>query len=338
MDSKTSSLNATLPSPAAEVPTPQVAVIGAGHWGKNLVRNFHALGALAAVCDLDAEQLMRVVGGFDGEVRRTTHLKDILEDETIQGVVVATPTHTHCAIGEAVLNAGKHLYVEKPVATHAEDAERLLKLANAKDRVLMVGHLLLYHPAVIRLKHLIRQGYLGSLRYVQSERLNHNAQRQDKSVLWDLAPHDLSMLMDIIGAPPERILASTGHRTSVDGLVDVAHVELAFPGGIVGHIHTSWIHPVKQVRLIVRGSERTAVFDDTVAEGKLQIFHKDDPENTAPQESVTLSDYLTMEPLKVECQHFLNCIQQGSQPRSDGENGLMVVRILERAERKLKTA
>ncbi|MBK8191127.1 MAG: Gfo/Idh/MocA family oxidoreductase [Vampirovibrionales bacterium] len=311
--------------------TPHVAVIGCGRWGRNLARNFHYLEALGALCDLDKEHLLAVGKAYEG-IPLTSRPDKIFQNPDIDAVVIATPSHSHFALASAALQAGKHVYVEKPMAIRRDDAQALCELADQTDRILMVGHLLLYHPAVTRLRQLIEEGFLGEIRYIQSDRLNINPWRQDVSVLWDLAPHDLSMMAYLLGAQPDRIISAQGHRTSPDQRIDVAHLELAFPGGadgrpIGGHIHVSWIHPHKHVKLIVRGSERTAVLDDTLESGKLQIFRKEDD----PIPVREFADYLAIEPLKLECQHFLNCVRDNHPPRTDAADGCAIVGLLEAA-------
>jgi UDP-2-acetamido-3-amino-2,3-dideoxy-glucuronate N-acetyltransferase len=310
------------------VDTPvKVAVIGCGNWGKNLVRNFYNLEFLATICDLDKDLLAKIKKLYP-QVQVTSRFEEILENPDIDAVVISTPSHTHYRLAKAALLAGKHVYVEKPIATSALETQELYTLSEHMQKILMVGHLLMYHPVVHRLKQLIEEGYLGEIRYIQSDRLNLNPHRADRSVFWDLAPHDLSMMMYILGTGPLHIVSVNGSRTSDDQLVDIAHLELEFPDGVGGHIHNSWVHPVKQVKMIVRGSERTAVMDDTqTGSGKLQVFS-----NNSPPEMM-VPEYLTLEPLKLECQHFINCIRTGRKPKSDGVNGLEVVQILEEAER-----
>jgi UDP-2-acetamido-3-amino-2,3-dideoxy-glucuronate N-acetyltransferase len=329
-------------SPVMSTPqSPQIAVLGCGHWGKNLIRNFHYLGHLTMACDLNRESLAAVHQQFP-EVLVTTQLADVLANPSIAGVVVATPSATHFSICQQVLQAGKHCYVEKPMATRADDTQTLLDLAKATDRVLMVGHLLLYHPAVYRLQTLIADGELGDIKYIQSDRLNFNPNRQDANVLWDLAPHDLSMIGSVLQANPVQVLSASGQRTGADNRVDVAHLEVLFQSiqypnrQWTAHIHNSWIHPFKQVKLLVRGSLKTAVIDDTLPDNKLQIFTPP----TAPTASnglasAPLNQYLSIEPLKLECQHFIHCIKTGQTPKTDGLNGYHVVNVLEAAEKLL---
>jgi UDP-2-acetamido-3-amino-2,3-dideoxy-glucuronate N-acetyltransferase len=309
----------------------KVAVVGCGNWGKNLVRNFYGLEFLQAVCDLDKNVLQTLRKTYKG-IHVTTNFDELLDNPELDAIVISTPSASHYKLAKAALLAGKHVYVEKPIATSCLQTQELYALSQERNRVLMVGHLLLYHPVVNRLKQLITSGYLGRIKYVQSDRLNFNPNRQDRSVIWDLAPHDLSMMCYLLDKEPEGLVSVNGHKTSTDGLVDVAHLELIFPDGIGGHIHNSWIHPTKQVKLIVRGTERIAVIDDTLPNGKLQVFSKD----TDSKPIKEYPDYLTIEPLKLECQHFINAIRSGKTPKTDGVNGYQVVKILELAERMLE--
>lgn len=317
--------------PSEPKTTEKVAVVGCGNWGKNLVRNFHGLEFLHSICDLNKTALQALKKTCKG-VHITTDFEEILSNPVIDGVVISTPSASHYKLAKAALLSGKHVYVEKPVATSCAQTQELYTLSQELNRVLMVGHLLLYHPAVNRLKQLIASGYLGEVKYIQSDRLNFNPNRQDKSVIWDLAPHDLSMICYLLDREPDGLVSVNGHKTSTDGRVDVAHMELIFPDGIGGHIHNSWIHPTKQVKLIVRGTERIAIIDDTLGTGKLQIFGKDSESKPLKE----FPEYLSIEPLKLECQHFINCMRSGKTPKTDGVNGYHVVKILELAERMLE--
>lgn len=310
----------------------KIAVIGSGNWGRNLVRNFYGLGFLHTVCDLNEASLQELQQQYKG-LNVTTRFDAVLENPAICGVVIATPSHTHYPLAKKALLAGKHVYVEKPMATSVEHTLELNALAAEMGKILMVGHLLLYHPVVNRLRQLVQEGHLGHIQSIQSDRLNTNKFRPDKSVLWDLAPHDLSMIGYILDRDPVEIVSAIGYRNREDGLVDDAHIDLIYPGDVAGHVHISWVHPVKQVQLVVRGTERSAIIDDTQQANKLQIFHKDD--FTRPIEE--FPEYLTIEPLKLECQHFINCIRHGKPPKTDGLNGLRVVEVLEQAERLMET-
>ena len=306
----------------------KIAVIGCGVWGRNIVRNFYNLNALDTVCDIDEENLKKVTEQYEG-VHVTRDFHDIINNKAITGVVVVTPSHTHYKMVKAMLEAGKHVYVEKPISTVAQEAKDLTELANSKGLVLMVGHLLLYHPAVNRLKMLIEEGALGDIVYAQSDRLNVNYFKNDRSVMWDLAPHDVSMISYVTGKDPVRVISAIGCSSDRNEIMDITHIGIEFEDGVIGHISDSWITPRKHVTLLVRGTKATAILDDTLPEHKLVIFDNFKAGNT---QNIEL-DYLEIEPLKLECQHFISCCEKGKKARSDGENGYTVVSILEEAEK-----
>lgn len=306
----------------------KIAVIGCGVWGRNIVRNFYNLGVLDTVCDIDEENLAKVSKDYQN-VKTVKDFKEVLNNPEITGVAVVTPSHTHYKIVNEMLLAGKHVYVEKPLSTVAQEAKDLTDLANSQELILMVGHLLLYHPAVTRLKMLIEEGALGEIIYAQSDRLNVNYFKNDRSVMWDLAPHDVSMISYVTGKEPKRVISAIGCSSDNDEIMDITHIGIEFESGFIAHISDSWITPKKHVTLLVRGTKATAILDDTVAENKLQVF-----DNFAAAPSTTIQlDYLEIEPLKLECQHFISCCETGKKARSDGENGYTVVKILEEAEK-----
>ena len=306
----------------------KVAVIGMGMWGKNIVRNFYNLNVLDIVCDLDDDSLKSVQEQFPG-VKVTKDFHDIINDSSITAVAVVTPSHTHFKMVKAMLEAGKNVYVEKPISTVAEEAKVLTELAEEKGLVLMVGHLLLYHPAVNRLKMLIEEGVLGELVYAQSDRLNVNYHKNDRSVMWDLAPHDVSMIAYATGKDPVKVISAVGCSSDRNEIMDITHITVEFEGGMVGQISDSWITPQKHVTLLVRGTKATAIFDDTLPDHKLKVYDNIVPANTQDYPV----DYLEIEPLKLECQHFVHCCESGQKARSDGENGFKVISILEEAEK-----
>ncbi len=306
----------------------KIAVIGCGVWGRNIVRNFNNLNVLDTVCDIDEENLNKVIQEYP-QVKTTKDFNDIINNPEITGVAVVTPSHMHYKLVKEMLLAGKHVYVEKPISTVADEAQDLTNLANERGLILMVGHLLLYHPAVNRLKMLIDEGMLGEIIYAQSDRLNVNYFKNDRSVMWDLAPHDVSMISYVIGKEPKRVMSAIGCSSNNDEIMDITHIGIEFEGGVIAHISDSWITPKKNVTLLVRGTKATAILDDTVAENKLQIF-----DNYAGGTSKNIQlDYLEIEPLKLECQHFISCCKNSKKARSDGENGYTVVKILEEAEK-----
>ncbi len=305
-----------------------IAVIGSGVWGKNIVRNFYNLNALHTVCDIDEDNLRQLKQEYP-DVNYTNDLNTVLNSDKIKAIAVVTPSHTHYKIVKLALNSGKHVYVEKPISTVAEEARQLSLLADDKNLVLMVGHLLLYHPVVNRLKMLVNEGVLGEVRYIQSDRLNINNFKNDRSVMWDLAPHDVSMTSYILGKEPIRVISAVGASSENNDIMDITHVTIEYEGGVIGQISDSWIHPQKRVNLLVRGTKASAIFDDTLSSNKLQIFDNSSPANS----KVEALEYIEIEPLKLECQHFINCFNQGKKARSDGENGFNVVKILEEAEK-----
>lgn len=306
----------------------KIAVIGCGVWGRNIVRNFYNLNVLDTVCDIDEENLKKVTQDYQN-VKITKDYNEILNNPEITGVAVVTPSHMHYKVVKAMLLAGKNVYVEKPISTVAEEARDLTKLANERGLVLMVGHLLLYHPAVNRLKMLIDEGVLGKITYAQSDRLNVNYFKNDRSVMWDLAPHDVSMISYVIGKEPVRVISAIGCSSEQNEIMDITHLGIEFENDIIAHISDSWITPKKHVTLMVRGTKATAILDDTLPENKLQIFDNFSAGNAT---DIHL-DYLEIEPLKLECQHFVSCCESGKKARSDGENGISVVTILEEAEK-----
>lgn len=306
----------------------KIAVIGCGVWGRNIVRNFYNLNVLDTVCDIDEDNLKKVTQEYI-HIKVTNDFNEVLNNPEITGVAVVTPSHTHYEIVKAMLMAGKNVYVEKPISTVANEARDLTNLANEKGLVLMVGHLLLYHPAVNRLKMLIDEGALGEIVYAQSDRLNVNYFKNDRSVMWDLAPHDVSMISYVTGKEPVRIISAIGCSSERNEIMDITHIGIEFENGIIVHISDSWITPKKHVTLLVRGTKATAILDDTVLENKLKVF-----DNFAAGTSTDIHlDYLEIEPLKLECQHFISCCETGKKARSDGENGFTVVKILEEAEK-----
>lgn len=306
----------------------KIAVIGTGVWGRNIVRNFYNLNVLDVVCDLDESNLAKVREQYPG-VKTTKDFNEIINNPEITAVAVVTPSHTHFKVVKAMLEAGKNVYVEKPISTVAQEAKDLTELAHKKGLVLMVGHLLLYHPAVNRLKMLIEEGVLGDIVYAQSDRLNVNFFKNDRSVMWDLAPHDVSMMSYVTGKDPVRVISAVGCSSERNDIMDITHITIEFQDGMVGQISDSWITPKKHVQLLIRGTKATAILDDTVQEDKLVIY---DNYKKDTLQNISL-DYLEIEPLKLECQHFISCCETGKKARSDGDNGFMVTAILEQAEK-----
>src|SRR5690349_21268919 len=322
-----------------DAPQTRVAVIGCGYWGKNLDRNFAELGVLAAISDPDRDTATNLSERFDAPVRALDH---VFDDKSIAAVAIAAPAAHHAALARAALDAGKHVFVEKPLALTLVEAERLCRLAEQRNRCLMVGHLLQYHPAFIALRNLVQRGELGRLQYLYSNRLNLGKVRREEDILWSFAPHDLSMILSLVGQEPVEVSASGAyflHRT----IADVTTTHLAFPGGEQAHVFVSWLHPFKEQKLVAVGDRAMAVFDDGLpwAE-KLRIYpHRIDWRETMPvpqRAEARAIELVEGEPLEFECRHFLECVATGARPRTDGQEGLRVLRVLTRASDSLKAA
>jgi UDP-2-acetamido-3-amino-2,3-dideoxy-glucuronate N-acetyltransferase len=308
----------------------RLAVVGVGYWGKNLARNFARLGALSLICDEDRETRERV-GAECPAARRSGDYREALDDSSIDGVVLATPAVKHFDHARQALEAGKHVFVEKPLALTEGDGRRLVELAAEQRRILMVGHVLQYHPAVELLAALVRRGDLGTLRYIYSNRLNLGKVRTEENILWSFAPHDISIILGLAGSDPEYVSASGGTYIT-DGVADVTVSQLAFPNGLRAHIFVSWLHPYKEQRLVVVGERKMAVFDDTAREGKLKLYDKgiDITGRTlvARQTSETTLFFDETEPLYLECREFIRAVRERRPPRTDGCEGLRVLRVL----------
>jgi predicted dehydrogenase len=320
----------------------RVGVVGLGYWGPNLARNLAAIAGceVSWLCDASEEARRRLEPSFPA-ARSTDVLGDLLDDPQLDAVALATPVPTHAELAVAVAEAGKHCFVEKPLATNAADAERAVAAAQAAGTTLMVGHLLEYHPAVGRLKELIEGEELGDLYYVYGNRLNLGKLRADENALWSLGAHDVSVALHLIGEEPVECQAQ-GASYVRDGVQDVVFCYLSFPSGVVAHLHLSWLDPHKERRLTVVGARRMATFDDMQIEGKLTIYDKGFDEDTRSwgeyiaRSGDTFSPRIAnVEPLRIECEHFIHCVRTGETPRSDGHSGLRVVRVLERLQRSL---
>ena len=315
-----------------------VAVIGAGYWGKNLVRNFHNLGSLKLVCDKN-ESLLADFKSHYTDIETCLALTDVLTREDIEGVVISTPAETHFNLARESLLAGKNVLVEKPLVLHDKEAEELISLAAEKDRILMVGHLLQYHPVFVRLKEMASAGELGRINYIYSHRLNLGKIRREENILWSFAPHDISMILALAGEEPESVLTTGGnylHRK----IADVTTTHLDFPSGLQAHVFVSWLHPFKDQKLVVVGDRIMAVFDDTQPwKDKLLLYpHQINWENNMPVPSKAEAERVKIaesEPLRDECQHFLDCMSNGSKPITDGHEGLKVLKVLNASQTSL---
>jgi len=318
------------------IPAQGIALIGCGAWGVNLARNFTKLAALKVIVDKDSSRLDEIKKTFP-QVETQTNIDAVLQREDIHGVVIATPSTTHAELGLRALKAGKHTFIEKPMALRARDGEKLVKTARQHRRILMVGHVLEYHPAILKLRELISQGVLGKIYYIYSNRLNLGRIRTEENALWSFAPHDVAILLRLLGKKPETV-SCTGSAHLNTSVADTTLTHLSFSDGVRAHIFVSWLHPFKEHKLVVIGSLRMAVFDDLPSWDQKLILqpHKIDwVDGTTPvarrAEAIPVK-LDPVEPLYSECREFLECIKTGAKPLTDGPSGVAVLEILEEAQ------
>lgn len=316
-----------------------IAVIGAGYWGKNLVRNYFELGALHTVCDARSEVLSSLQKIFV-DVTYTPNFNDVLADKTVKAVVIALPAESHYEYAGKALRAGKDVFVEKPLALELEHAKKLNAIALEEKRILMVGHLLRYHPAFLKLKEIIDKGDIGRIQYLYSTRLSLGKIRREENALWSFAPHDISMILALCNETPEHVTA-VGHNYLHKQLADVTTTHLSFPSGVNGHIFVSWLHPFKEQKLVVIGETKMAVFEDTQPwEKKIALYsHTIKWQNGMPVPEKADPEFVAVEgkePLREECLHFLRCIEKRETPITDGNEGGRVLEVLWRAQQSLE--
>jgi predicted dehydrogenase len=324
-----------------------VAVVGMGYWGPNLVRNFASVegGVLRACCDLDERRHRKLAAQYPN-TRFITRFEEVLSDPEIHAVAIATPVHTHYELAKRALDVGKHVLVEKPLTMRVDHAEELCSLAKAKGLVLMVDHVFVYSPAVRKMKEIIDSGKLGKLFFIDSVRINLGLFQHDVNVVWDLAPHDLSIVDYILGRPPRSLSAfgSTHARAEIE---DVAYLNLDFGEGLIANFHVNWLSPVKVRHMIFGGREQSLIWNDLDVTERIKVYNRG---ITLPNEwdlkqqlmisyrsgDVWSPNISNEEPLGRMAAHFLECIRDGKTPDSDGEAGLRVVRVLEAAQRSIK--
>lgn len=320
-----------------------LGMVGLGYWGPNLLRNFNQLPdcRVKVCCDLDPACLAKAQERYP-DLAGTDQYNILLADPEIDAIVIATPAATHYSLAQKALQHGKHLFIEKPLTLNIQHAVQLIRISEETNRILMVGHLMEYHPAVEKLKTLIQSGELGQIYYLYAQRVNLGKIRRDENAMWSLAPHDFSVAMYLLDAEPENVSAR-GAAYIQKEIDDVVFVNLQFPDGVMAHIHLSWLDPHKIRRTTIVGSEKMAVFDDMETAEKVKIYDKGVLNNTADYTSygealnlrfgnITVPYIKMVEPLKLECQHFLDCIINHQKPRSDGRDGLRVVRVLQAAQ------
>ena len=312
---------------------PKVAVIGAGYWGKNLVRNFHQLGALACVCDEKAATLAEVEAKYG--VKTANDVETVLADPAIDAVVIAVPAAQHYDVVKRCLLRDKDVYVEKPLALHAKEGEELVKLAAQRNRILMVGHILEYHPAILELKRLIQAGELGRIQYIYSSRLNLGKLRTEENILWSFAPHDISAILFLLGETPSMVSSHGGSYLNGQ-IMDTTLTNCDFKSGVKAHIFVSWLHPFKEQKLAIVGDKKMAVFDDMESERKLVLYsHRINWVDRVPVAEKADAEVVALpkeEPLRRECEHFLDCVSTRKAPRTSGESALHVLEVLEACE------
>ena len=316
----------------------RVGVIGAGYWGRNLLRNFAALGVLTAFCDrcerarAESRRIYPNASAYGAS-------EDILSDSAVDAIVIATPAATHASLAAAALAAGKHVMVEKPLCLNPAEGRTLANDADRRGLTLMVGHLLLYHPAFRSLAAIVREGKLGKLRYIYSNRLSLGKIRREENALWSFAPHDISMILNLLGQMPHTIATSGGSYLHAS-IADTTLSHLTFPDGVQAHIFVSWLHPYKEHRLVVIGESGMAVFDDVQEGPSKLLFYPhaigwvDDLPTISKADAVPIP-YDNDEPLVLECQHFLDCVASRQRPTSDAEEGLRVLRVLNAGQESL---
>lgn len=325
----------------------RIALIGCGYWGPNLARNFHQLpgAALTVCCDRDADARAHLVQLYP-HIKPVAEAELVFPDEKVDAIAIATPARSHYALARSALLAGKHVFVEKPLTMRSEEARALVSLACDKRLVLMVGHIFEYHPAVRLIKTLLSGGALGQPYYVHSTRVNLGRVQQDINALWSIAPHDISILLYLLGQMPESVSAQGA--AFLNGQVeDVVFITLTFPGNILAHVHASWLDPSKARRMTIVSSRKMVIYDDVADEGKVKIYDKGIYRKGEPifgefqyrvhSGDISIPKLDMTEPLHLECAHFVECVREGKRPQTDGENGERVVRVLEAAQASLAT-
>ena len=314
-----------------------ISLIGAGYWGKNILRNLKELGVLHSVYEM-SEKRVEELREKHPDVNFVTSLEEVLDNPEIKGVCIATPAVTHYDMAKRALLKDKDVFVEKPLSLTIREAEELIKIARERGKILMVGHILQYHPAILKLKELIKNRKLGNIEYIYSNRLNIGKLRVEENILWSFAPHDVSVILMLVGEEPYEVKAFGGAYVT-PGIYDVTLTTLSFKQGVKAHIFVSWLHPYKEQKLVVVGDESMAVFDD-LTEEKLFVYpHKIKWEGKIPVAEKAeryVVEVEKKEPLKEELRHFIECIETRKTPRTDGAEGLRVLKVLERAEKSLK--
>lgn len=325
----------------------KVSQIGTGQWGRNLIRTFASLPncQMKMFCDQNPDTIRSLTDQYYGQIQGTQNLEDIFNDRETEGVIIASPPDTHAALAMQALKAGKHVFVEKPLALNIDDAHKMIALSEKRKKILMVGHLLLYHPAVRKLKAFIDDGQLGDIHYLYSTRVNLGRIRDVENALWSLTAHDIAVAMHLLDQAPLEVSA-TGSAYLQKNIQDVVFVNLRFKNEVRSHIHASWLDPHKIRKFTVVGSKQMAVFDDMETSEKLRLYDKgvDRQKNEGTYETfltlrhgdIHIPRIEMVEPLRLECQHFIDCIESGKEPISGAKNGLDVLKVLSAAQESLE--
>jgi len=315
----------------------KLAVVGAGYWGSNLVRVFHGLGALDRICESNTQRAEELAALYP-KVRVENSFDAMLADPSLHGVVIATPAETHYSLAKKALRAGKDVFVEKPMTLHSSETEDLTAMAEGLGRILMVGHLLEFHPAILRLAQLIEEGYLGRVEYIYSNRLNLGKVRREENALWSFAPHDISVILLLLKQLPIQVTA-TGGTYLQPNIADVTVSTMLFSRGTRAHLFVSWLHPYKEQKLVIVGEKRMAVFDDVRKTDKLQVYDKRidlvEGQFVVERPVAQSIEFPADEPLLMECRHFLECIDSRKTPKTDGHDAWRVLRVMEASQRSL---
>ncbi|MEW5821634.1 MAG: Gfo/Idh/MocA family oxidoreductase [Cyanobacteriota bacterium] len=313
-----------------------IAVIGSGYWGKNIVRNYSEIDCLYAICEIDEEKRKLLAEQYPGVLIYETFDK-LLADKKVEGIAIATPAHTHFELARKSLEAGFPTYVEKPITLNLEDAEALTKLAEEKQLPLMVGHILEYHPAIVKMKELISKDTYGKVKHIKCTRVNLGKIRVHENIWWSFAPHDLSIIFTLIDEDPEKIQATSFDPLQPE-IEDTVYADLNFASGKSAHIQVSWLEPIKLHQTIVVCEKAFIVFNDTHKEDKLKVYNysldKETP-NLIKEDELVIS-YEEGQPLKLECTHFIDCIKNNKTPKTDGRSACRIIKVIEYVDKELK--
>ncbi|ABW28614.1 Gfo/Idh/MocA family protein [Acaryochloris marina] len=311
----------------------QVVVVGAGNWGKNLVKNFHELNALAGVAEMSSDLRQAVANSYP-DLQVYADYRDVLNTD-ISAIVIATPAPTHYSLAKAALAAGKDVFIEKPMTLNTQDAIALAKYADQHDLILMVGHLLLYQPAIAWMRDYLSTGKAGKVLHVMAQRAKLGRVRAEENVWWSFAPHDVSVVLDLLGNPTLKSIQASGHAILQPDVEDNVHVDLVFENGQTAHIHASWYHPLLQRCTTILAEQQMLVYDEVTQQ--VTVYEKSIDTNLQNTDTGSwLANVATTQPLKLECEHFLECLKTRQQPRSNGWNGVAVVDILEKAQEAMR--